>query len=150
MGGTDAGLRLQPVSGQTSGVVGLDGSPVSTWVPVTGAQLVLPEAGMYEVVADVQASIAWGVGVTNAIIDAQIVDVTAGAPVPLSPRRVVLFTDQTATGLTGIQANASCGALYAVAGPATIGVAASWRTDSGATSQKVLWAQNFRFTKVGA
>ncbi|MEU0058676.1 hypothetical protein ABZ035_19995, partial [Streptomyces sp. NPDC006334] len=66
------GARLTPVSGQTSGAVSLEGAPANTMVPVTGAQLVLPEAGVYEVTADVQGSIGWAVGVTNAIIDAQI------------------------------------------------------------------------------
>ncbi|KAA9379618.1 hypothetical protein F5972_08150 [Microbispora cellulosiformans] len=143
------GARLTPVAGQTSGVVALDASPANTWVPVTGAQLVLPEAGLYEVIADVQCSIGWSAGVGNAIIDAQIFDVTAGAAVPLSARRVILFTDSTATGVTGIQANASASALYRVAGPATIRVEGSWRTDVGSTFQKVVWAQNFRFKKVG-
>ncbi|MFI2434639.1 hypothetical protein [Streptomyces sp. NPDC018693] len=149
MAGTNATLaRPRFPSGQASGVVGLDGSPANTWVPVTGAQLVLPEAGTYEVVADVQGSIAWGASVTNAIIDAQIFDVTAGAAVPQTTRRVILFTDQDATGVNGIQANASAGALYQVAGSSTIRVEASWRTDSGTSSQRVLWANNFRFHKV--
>lgn len=142
------GARLTPVSGQTTGAVSLDSSPTNTWVPVTGAQLVLPEAGVYEVVADVQCSIGWSASVGNAIIDAQIFDVTAGAAVPMSARRVILFTDSTATGVTGIQANASASALYQVAGPATIRVEGSWRTDVGSTFQKVVWAQNFRFKKV--
>lgn len=142
------GARLTPVSGQTSGAVALDAAPANTWVPVTGAQLVLPEAGVYEVVADVQGSIAWGVGVTNAIVDAHVLDVTAGVEIPLSARRIILFTDQAATGTNGIQANASAGALYQVAGPTTIRVEGSWRTDSGTTTQKVVWANNFRFKKV--
>ncbi|MFF5968271.1 hypothetical protein ACFY64_32015 [Streptomyces collinus] len=148
MTGTNATLRPHPATGQTSGVVSLDSSPANTWVPVTGAQLVLPEAGLYEVVADVQGSIGWGVGVTNAIIDAQIFDVTAGAAVPLTARRVILFTDQNATGVNGIQANASAGAQYRVTGPATLRVEGSWRTDSGTTSSRVLWAHNFRFKKI--
>ncbi|MER7477440.1 hypothetical protein ABTX60_07255 [Streptomyces sp. NPDC126510] len=142
------GARLTPVSGQASGAVALDAAAANTWVPVTGAQLVLPEAGVYEVIADVQGSIAWAAGVSNAIVDARIFDVTAGADVPMTTRRVVLFTDQAAGGTTGIQANASASALYQVAGPSTLRVDGSWRTDSGTTSQKVLWAHNFRFTKV--
>lgn len=142
------GARLTPVSGQTSGAVALDAAPANTWIPVTGAQLVLPEAGVYEVVADVQGSIGWAAGVGNAIIDARVFDVTAGAQVPLTARRIILFTDQTATGTTGIQANASAAALYQVAGPATIRVDGSWRTDVGTTFQKVVWANNFRFKKV--
>ncbi|MEZ0073614.1 hypothetical protein [Planotetraspora sp. GP83] len=142
------GARLTPVSGQTSGAVSLDGSPANTWVPVTGAQLVLPEAGVYEVIADVQGSTAWGVGVTNAIIDARIFDVTASVEVLLSARRIILFTDQAAQSTNGIQANASAGALYQVAGPTTIRVDGSWRTDSGTTTQKVVWATNFRFKKI--
>ncbi|MFI1954802.1 hypothetical protein ACH437_23640 [Streptomyces xinghaiensis] len=142
------GARLTPVSGQASGAVALDAAAANTWVPVTGAEVVLPEAGVYEVVADVQGSIGWGVGVTNAIIDARIFDVTASVPVPMTTRRVILFTDSAAEGTNGIQANASAGALYQVAGPATIRVEGSWRTDSGTTSQKVVWAHNLRFRKV--
>ncbi|MFF0092680.1 hypothetical protein ACFYSF_22340 [Streptomyces canus] len=142
------GARLTPVSGQTSGAVSLNAAPASTWVPVTGADLVLPEAGVYEVVADVQGSIAWAAPVTNAIIDAHVQDVTAGVEIPMSARRIILFTDQAATGTSGIQANASAGALYQVAGPTTIRVEGSWRTDAGTTSQKVVWATNFRFKKV--
>ncbi|CAL9613176.1 hypothetical protein SUDANB1_05670 [Streptomyces sp. enrichment culture] len=142
------GARLTPVSGQTSGAVSLDGAAANTWTPVTGAQLVLPEAGVYELVADVQGSIAWAAGVSNAIIDARIFNVTTGAEVPMTARRVILFTDQAAAGTTGIQANASASALYQVAGPTTIRVDGSWRTDSGVTSQKVVWAHNFRYKKV--
>ncbi|MFF6801138.1 hypothetical protein [Streptomyces sp. NPDC012616] len=142
------GARLTPVSGQTSGVVSLDAAAANTWVPVTGAQLVLPEAGVYEVVADVQGSIGWAAGVGNAIIDAQVFDVTAGVAVPMTSRRIILFTDQTATGTTGIQANASAAALYQVTGPRTIRVDGSWRTDVGTTFQKVVWAHNFRYRKV--
>ncbi|MFD5788575.1 hypothetical protein ACFWH1_18375 [Streptomyces sp. NPDC127037] len=126
----------------------LDAAPANTWVPVTGASLVLPEAGVYEVTADVQGSIGWAAGVGNAIIDARVFDVTAAAEVPLSARRIILFTDQGATTTTGIQANASAAALYQVAGPATIRVDGSWRTDVGTTAQKVVWATNFRFKKV--
>ena len=142
------GARLTPVSGQTSGAVGLDSAPANTWVPVTGANLLLPEAGVYEVIADVQGSIGWAAGVGNAIIDARVFDVTAGTQVPLSARRIILFTDQTATGTTGIQSNASASALYQVPGPTAIRVEGSWRTDVGTTFQKVVWAQNFRFKKV--
>ncbi|MEU0947643.1 hypothetical protein ABZ379_33825 [Streptomyces canus] len=148
MTGTNATLRARPATGQTSGVVSLDSSPANTWVPVTGASLVLPEAGLYEVVADVQGSIAWGAAVTNAIIDAHVLDVTAGVEIPMSARRVILFTDQAAAGTSGIQANASAGALYRVTGPTTIRVEGSWRTDAGVTSQRVLWATNFRFNKI--
>jgi hypothetical protein len=142
------GARLTPVSGQTSGVVALDASPANTWVPVTGANLLLPEAGVYEVVADVQGSIGWAAGVGNAIIDARVYDVTAGVEIPMTARRIILFTDQTATGTTGIQANASAAALYQVTGPRTIRVDGSWRTDVGTTAQKVVWAHNFRYRKV--
>jgi hypothetical protein len=143
------GARLTPVSGQASGVVGLDTAPANTFVPVPGAQLVLPEAGLYEVIADVQGSIAGTGSFSNAIIDAQILDVTAGTVVPTAGRRVILFTDHsTEAVIRGIQANASAGALYRVTGPTTIRVEASWRTDAGSTTGKALWAHNFRFKKV--
>ncbi|MDX3067815.1 hypothetical protein PV518_37615 [Streptomyces sp. ND04-05B] len=142
------GARLTPVSGQASGALSLEPAPANTWTPVPGATLLLPEAGIYELVADVQGSIGWGGGVTNAIIDAHLFDVTAGVEVPTSARRVILFTDTSAEGTNGIQANASASALYQVAAPATIRVEGSWRLDAGSSVSKVLWAHNFRYRKV--
>jgi hypothetical protein len=146
MTGTAGSLRTTPQTGQASGVVSLDAAAQTAWVPLPGTDLVLPVAGLYEVSADFQGSIAWGVGVTNAIIDARVFDVTAGAAV--AGRRVILFTDQAAEGTNGIQANASLGTQYQVVGPATLRVEGSWRTDSGTTSQRVLWAHSFRFTRI--
>jgi hypothetical protein len=146
MTGTAGSLRPILQTGQASGVVSLDAAAQNAWVPLPGTDLVLPVAGLYEVSADFQGSIAWGVGVTNAIIDGRIFDVTAGAAVV--GRRVILFTDQAAEGTNGIQANASAGVLYRVAGPVTLRAEGSWRTDSGVTSQRVLWAHSVRFKRV--
>jgi hypothetical protein len=97
----------------------------------------------------VQGSIAGTGSITNAIIDARIYDTTAAAGVPLSDRRVILLTDQSAEAIIhGIQANASAGALYRVGGPATLRVEGSWRTDAGTPSGRVLWAHCFRFKRV--
>ncbi|MGW2074270.1 hypothetical protein ACWCPK_38540 [Streptomyces sp. NPDC001953] len=141
------GARLTPVNGQTNGFVGLDTPAENTFVGDPAANLVLPEAGTYELAADVQASQSWAVPVTNAIIDAQIFDLTAGAAVPRTTRRVILIASNT-RGTNGIQANASCGALYTVTGPTTVQVQGSWRCDTGTTTQRGLWIHNFRFKKV--
>ncbi|MGA5202802.1 hypothetical protein [Streptomyces variegatus] len=149
MTGTAGSLRLTPPTGQASGVVGLDAVAANTWTPVPGAQLVLPGAGLYEVAADVQGSIGGTGSYSNAIIDARLYDVTAGASVPLAERRVILLTNHaTDPVLRSIQANATAAAFYVVAGPTTIRVEASWRTDAGTTSGKALWAHNFRFKRI--
>jgi hypothetical protein len=149
MTGTAASVRLIPQSGQASGVVGLDAAAANTWTPVPGAQLVLPEAGLYEVTADVQGSIGGTGSFSNAIIDARLYDVTAGAAVPLAERRVILLTDHSAEAvLRSIQANATAAALYQVSGLRTLRVEASWRTDAGTTSGKALWAHNFRYKRI--
>jgi hypothetical protein len=149
MTGTAGSLRLIPQTGQASGVVSLDAAAQNAWTPVPGTGLVLPVAGLYEVIADVQGSIGGGGSLTNAIIDARVYDVTAGAAVPMAERRVILLTDQSAEAIThGIQANASASALYQVAVPTTIRVEASWRTDAGAPSGRALWATNFRFKRI--
>lgn len=141
------GARLTPVNGQTSGFVGLQASAASTFVGDPATNLLLPEAGTYELVADVQDAQSWSAAVSNAIIDARIFDVTAGVTVPRTDRRVILIGSNT-TGANGIQANASCGALYTVTGPTTVQVQGSWRCDVGATTQRGLWILNFRFKKV--
>ncbi|MFF1834237.1 hypothetical protein ACFVXE_08530 [Streptomyces sp. NPDC058231] len=141
------GARLTPVTGQASGFVALDSPAAGTYVGDPATNLVLPTSGTYELVADIQGSQSWGAAVVNAIIDARIFDVTAGATVPRTDRRVILI-GSTTTGANGIQANASCGALYTVTGPTTVQVQGSWRCDVGATTQRGLWILNFRFKKV--
>ncbi|MDH6489665.1 hypothetical protein [Streptomyces sp. SAI-127] len=149
MTGTAGSLRLIPQTGQASGVVSLDAAPANTWVPVPGTDLLLPVAGLYEVTADVQGSIGGTGSLTNAIVDARVFDVTAGAAVPMAERRVILFTDQSAEPVVhGVQADASAAALYQVASPTTVRVEGSWRTDAGATSGRALWAHNFRFKRI--
>ena len=93
------GGRLTPVSGQTSGAVGIQGSPFDTWIPVTGAQLVLPEAGVYEVIADVQGGVIMNGSVSNAIIQARLFDVTAGAVVLSTVRTILLFAATPSTSV---------------------------------------------------
>lgn len=141
------GARLTPVNGQASGFVALDTPAAGTYVGDPATNLVLPTAGTYELVADVQGSQSWGAAVSNAIIDARIFDVTAGAAVPRTDRRVILISSNT-TGTNGVQANASCGALYTVTGPTTVQVQGSWRCDTGTTTQRGLWVHSFRFVKV--
>ncbi|MFF2964230.1 hypothetical protein ACFVT1_36305 [Streptomyces sp. NPDC057963] len=143
------GARLTPVHGQTSGVVSLQDAAYDTWVPVTGAQLTLPEPGVYELVADVQGGLIMVGSVSNAILQARLFDVTANAAVPLSTRSIFLFAATPADGVTHtLHSNASAAALYQVAGPATIRVEALKRVDSGTTTAEAVWATNFRFKKV--
>lgn len=142
------GARLTPVSGQTSGTAGLGGSPYDTWVPVP-ASLMLPEAGVYELIADVQGGVIMVGSVSNAIVQTRLLDVTAGAVVPLTTRTLVLFAATPAVGVTHtLHGNASASALYQVAGPTTIRVEGLKRLDSGTTTGEVVAVTNFRFKKV--
>ncbi|MFJ7489682.1 hypothetical protein ACIQZB_00225 [Streptomyces sp. NPDC097727] len=143
------GARLTPVNGQASGSTGLQESPYDTWVPVPGAQLTLPEPGVYELVADIQGGVIMVGSVSNAIIQARIFDVTANAAVPLSTRSIFLFAATPADGVTHtIHGNASAAAFYQVAAPMTIRVEALKHVDSGTTTAEAVWALNFRFKKV--
>ncbi|MET8609813.1 hypothetical protein [Streptomyces misionensis] len=142
------GARLTPVSGQTSGAVGFDTAPYDTWIPVTGAELTLPEAGLYELIADMQGGVITVGSVQNAIIDVRLFNVTAGGPVPGTERRVLLFS-ATADGVThALHSNASASALYQVAGPTTVRAEASKHVDAGTTTGQAAWATNFRFKKI--
>lgn len=142
------GARLTPVSGQTSGAVGIQGSPFDTWIPVTGALVALPEAGVYEVIADVQGGVIMNGSVSNAYLQARLFDVTANAVIPLTTRTILLFAATPAASVHTLQATASASALYQVAGPRTIRVEGLKHVDSGTTSGEAVWAQNFRFRKV--
>ncbi|WP_327345985.1 hypothetical protein [Streptomyces europaeiscabiei] len=142
------GARLTPVSGQTSGALGLGSSPYNTWVAVPGT-LVLPEAGVYEVIADVQGGVIMPGSVVNAILQARLFDVTANAVVPLTTRTILLFAATPAVGVTHtLHGNASAAALYQVAGPTTIRVEGLKRVDSGTTTGDVVAVTDFRFKKI--
>ncbi|MCX4458675.1 hypothetical protein OOK58_42970 [Streptomyces sp. NBC_01728] len=142
------GARLTPVSGQTSGAAGLGGSPYDTWVAVP-ATLTLPEAGVYELDADVQGGVIMVGSVSNSIVQARLFDVAANAVVPLTARTLVLFAATPAAGVTHtLHGNASASALYQVAGPTTIRVEGLKHVDSGTTTGEVVAATNFRFKKV--
>ncbi|MEU1180645.1 hypothetical protein ABZ464_23895 [Streptomyces sp. NPDC005820] len=143
------GARLTPVFGQISGSVGLHTAAFDVWTAVTGAQLTLPEAGVYEVIADVQAGLITVGTVNNAYMQTRLFDVTAGAMVLLTARTVVFFSATPAVGVTHtIQATASASALYQVAGPTTIRVEGLKHVDSGTLAGEAMWAQNFRFKKI--
>ncbi|MEU2264932.1 hypothetical protein ABZ568_00460 [Streptomyces olindensis] len=142
------GARLTPVSGQTTGIVSLQSVPYDSWTAVPGAELTLPEAGIYEVIADVQGGIIMPGSVANAWLGARLFDVTAGAVVPLSTRTVTLFSATPADGVTHtLHGNASAAALYQVAGPVTIRVEGLKHVDSGITTGDVVFVPAFRFTK---
>lgn len=143
------GARLTPVSGQASGSVGLQGAPYDTWVAVTGAQVTLPEAGVYEVIADMQGGVIMVGSVVNAYLAARLFDVTANAVVPLTVRTILLFAATPAAGVTHtLHGNASAAALYQVAGPTTIRVEGLKHVDSGSTTAEAVWALNTRYKKV--
>lgn len=146
---TSGQLRTKPVSGQTSGAVSLQNSAFNTWVAVPGASLTLPEAGLYEVIADVQGGVIMVGSVVNATVQARLFDVTANAVVPLTARTLVLFAATPAVGVTHtLHGNASAAALYRVTAPRTVRVEGLKHVDSGTTTGEIVSAVNFRFKKV--
>ncbi|MEU8831748.1 MULTISPECIES: hypothetical protein [unclassified Streptomyces] len=87
MSGTSGGYTPPQVYGESAGgVANLQAVASDTWV-TTGAEVVLPEAGTYAVSADLYSDIngttPWAVAV-----NARLFDVTAGAPVPGTDRRI--------------------------------------------------------------
>jgi hypothetical protein len=142
------GARLTPVGGQTTGLVGLGSAAYDTWTAVPGTDLTLPEAGLYEVVADVQAGAIMPGSVSNAYVQARLFDVTAGAVIPLSSRTVFLFSDTPSNSVHTFHGNASPAALYQVVGPVTLRVEGLKHVDAGTSQAEVLFVPNFRFRKV--
>lgn len=135
------GARLSPCAAQLENpaTFGLATAPGSTgvWQVVTGFQIALPEAGCY----DLQAEVGGNLSLTNAsagiILVARLFDVTAGAALPASQREIIQANigNLNAANPYSIQATAPVGALYCVAAPATIRVEAQvfWTSGTGAT-----------------
>ncbi|MEW2568317.1 hypothetical protein [Streptomyces sp. NPDC047070] len=147
------GARLTPAWGQVEGSETnlLAGVPEDVWVPLAGASVVLPEAGVYEILADVDASIITQGPVVNGQIVARLFDTTAAAPVPGTSRLVVLYSIialATPTSEITNSSGATAGALYQVAGPVTVRAEAQWDVDSGNVSLAAATAVNMRFRKV--
>lgn len=114
------GARLTPVSGEAVGAdANLQAVAQGTWV-ATGAQVVLPEAGKYALSADFYSSITattpWAVA-----INARLFNVTAGAAVPNSTRRVQFGNINDGGGTPMLLQNAgSINTFITVTGPTTI------------------------------
>ncbi|MFF1468054.1 hypothetical protein [Streptomyces mirabilis] len=116
------GARLTPVSGEVLGAdANLQAVASGTWV-ATSAQVVLPEAGTYALSADFYSHIAattpWAVA-----INARLVNVTAGAPVPGTNRRIQFGNINDGGGtVMALQNAGSLNAFLTVTGPTTIRV----------------------------
>lgn len=117
------GARLTPVSGEAFGAdADLQAVASGTWVATT-AQVVLPEAGTYSLSADVYSHIAattpWAVA-----INARLFNVTAGALVPGTTRRIQFgnINDPGGGTVMSLQNAGSLSALLTVTGPTTVRV----------------------------
>ncbi|MEU0181414.1 hypothetical protein ABZ312_09515 [Streptomyces sp. NPDC006207] len=117
------GARLTPVSGEAFGAdTDLQAAASGTWV-ATGAQVVLPEAGTYALSADLYSHIAattpWAVA-----INARLFNVTAGAPVPGTNRRIQFgnINDPGGGTVMSLQNAGSLNTFLTVTGATTIRV----------------------------
>ncbi|PWI15958.1 hypothetical protein DI272_18660 [Streptomyces sp. Act143] len=148
------GARLTPVSGEAFGTgpgQGADLQPVAsgTWVS-TGAQVLLPEAGTYNLTADFFSSITATTPFAVAI-DARLFNVTLNAALANSQRRVQ-YANINIAGTTANMLLQNAGSLnhrLTVSGPTSVRLEGA-RThvgfnDSTASS---LWGARLGFTKV--
>lgn len=148
------GARLTPVSGEAFGTGlggGADLQPVAsgTWV-TTGAQVVLPEAGTYDLSADfyshINATTPWAVA-----IDARLFNVTTNAAVPGASRRVQFgnINDPGGGTVMALQNAGSLNTRITVSGPTTIRLEGA-RTHVGFndSTQAALAGARLGFTKV--
>ncbi|MDQ1018959.1 hypothetical protein [Streptomyces afghaniensis] len=117
------GARLTPVSGEVFGAdANLQTVASGTWV-ATSAQVVLPEAGTYALSADfyshINATTPWAVA-----INARLFNVTAGALVPGSNRRIQFgnINDPGGGTVMSLQNAGSVSTFLTVTGPTTIRV----------------------------
>lgn len=149
MAGTDGSFTPRPVWAQTSGQTALGGA-FDTWTAIPGTNLTLPEAGVYELEAEVQGGFSGTGPLTNVYIQARLFNVTAGLAVPMTSRACFLFADTSpqAAGHT-IHGTATCGAMYEVTGPTTVRVEAMKHVDAGAIGGEVAFCLNFRYQKAG-
>ncbi|WP_406425865.1 hypothetical protein [Streptomyces sp. NBC_01589] len=148
MAGTDGSFTPRPVWAQTSGQLALGGA-FDTWRAIPGTDLTLPEAGVYQLEADVQGGVSGTGPITNVYVQAHLFDVTAGVEVPMTSRACFVFADTSteARGLT-IHGTATCGAMYEVAGPTVVRVEAMKHIDAGTVGGEVAFCLNFRTRKV--
>ncbi|MFF3654874.1 hypothetical protein [Streptomyces olivochromogenes] len=115
------GARLTPVSGEAFGAdANLQAVASGAWV-ATGAQVLLPEAGTYALSADfyshINATTPWAVA-----INARLFNVTAGAPVTGTTRRIQFgnINDPGGGTVMALQNAGSLNTFLTVTGPTTI------------------------------
>lgn len=122
MTGTAAGMRRP----ETHGEAYLDGSTVITanavWQP-TGVQVVLPEAGTYELTGEAQGVLSFvlpaGQTQTNVGLSYRLYNVTAGAAVARSQRIAFLFSVLPGT-FGGHHGSPTLHSVITVSGPSVI------------------------------
>jgi hypothetical protein len=124
MTGTAGSYAAPPVHGFAvlSGTQDLQPEPVGTWID-TALEVTLPEAGTYQLDANVHAAVS-GVSEVNGAVLACLLDVTAGVIVPNSSTCVhqvsARLDPDTATLTTGGNQNAPISIEYTVTGPTVI------------------------------
>ncbi|GAA2697421.1 hypothetical protein GCM10010412_092250 [Nonomuraea recticatena] len=115
------GARLTPGTGEAFGAdANLQAVASGTWV-ATGAQVVLPEAGTYDLSADcfshINATTPWAVA-----INARLFNVASGTPVPGTTRRIQFgnINDPGGGTVMALQNAGSLNTSLTVTGPTTI------------------------------
>lgn len=135
------GARLHPCFGQLINPANFNLTTApgdnGVWQPVTNFLVALPEAGCYDVHAEVGAALNLTSGANGIIMAARLFNVTAGAVVPNSQRDVMQLNpgNLNATNPLSLQLTAPLGAQICVAAPTTIRVEAQvfWTSGTGTT-----------------
>lgn len=112
----------EPVLGQAAATANLDLLPAASgaWLPVPGAEITLPEAGIYELDYSAAGAVnIIGPAGGGAVVSARLFDTTASAEVPMSNTRVAGAALGSASS-TSVQGAGSRRVFVTVTGPTTI------------------------------
>lgn len=140
-----------PVFGEVfSPGVDLQAAASGAWVDVPGLEVVLPEAGTYELEGEVSGGFSF-VAPGAFVISIRLFDVTAGAAVPDGLRRVLFHNVTAPAGLNeAINGAGSVHKFLTVTGPTTIRLQAQKVIVGGTTTSIALNVANrLAYKKIG-
>ncbi|EMF20415.1 hypothetical protein H114_32769 [Streptomyces gancidicus BKS 13-15] len=139
------GARLTPVHGQAGpGTLNLTSVAPATVTPVPGMSVVLPEAGVYEVVADASGSQT----VVGPATNAQVRMSLFVAEARISPDTTLTLFSSSIAGTFVTVGSASSRALYQATGPATVQLQGYRNLTSGTQSTAAIVNAYVYFRKV--
>lgn len=127
------GARLTPVNGMAAmsvSPVNFAADQANVWLDLPGTEVVLPEAGTYNLDATWRAHLQ-GVTPSHHYVSGRIWDATAGAVVPLSVTWVCTIAEyRTLPGEVGHDQTGDAHVSYTIPGPRTIRMQAVWVPDT--------------------